>query len=500
MIGVSVLAIWVCMVAWHVRREYYVPDAARLAAGARMLAPGTHWFVIRMGDVPIGLAQSRLDTLPGGYVFNDEMTMDVPALGQVHRATARTQIDLGPSLELRGFDFVLDSRIGAFHVSARAEGDSALAVTMDAGSGPQQSRMTVGAGLLLDAALSLRMAASGALREGNEFTARIFDPSSMSERDVVVSVGPRETMVVTDSARLENGRWVANLLDTVPVFRVDQRFGGVSISNWIDEDGQIVRAESPLGFTIERMYYELARQEWQGDRSAELALGYGALIEGTAISANVDVTRIAQQPRLRVRLGGVDLEGFDLEGGRQRLRGDTLVVTKETLAETWYELPYRGSRDLGDALEATPLIQANDPRIVEVARRIAGGSTDPLVVAQRLNEWVYGELKKDVTLSVPSALQVLEARSGDCNEHTVLYVALARALGLPTRTAVGLVHIRDSFYYHAWPEVWLGEWVAVDPTLGQYPADASHLRFLIGGLARQVELIRLIGRLQLEVI
>ena len=39
----------------------------------------------------------------------------------------------------------------------------------------------------------------------------------------------------------------------------------------------------------------------------------------------------------------------------------------------------------------------------------------------------------------------------------------------------------------------------MDPTFGQAPADASHLRFLIGDLARQVELIRLIGRLRLEV-
>jgi hypothetical protein len=44
-----------------------------------------------------------------------------------------------------------------------------------------------------------------------------------------------------------------------------------------------------------------------------------------------------------------------------------------------------------------------------------------------------------------------------------------------------------------------GRWIAVDPTLGQFPADASHLRFLVGGLARQVEMIRLIGRLQLDV-
>jgi transglutaminase-like putative cysteine protease len=61
--------------------------------------------------------------------------------------------------------------------------------------------------------------------------------------------------------------------------------------------------------------------------------------------------------------------------------------------------------------------------------------------------------------------------------------------------------VRGKFYFHAWPEVWLGgTWVALDPTLGQAPADASHLRFLVGGLARQIELIRLIGRLQLEVV
>src|SRR5690606_31639436 len=99
-------------------------------------------------------------------------------------------------------------------------------------------------GLLLDAALTLRMAASGALREGNEFTARVFDPSSMSERDVVVSVGERSTIVVSDSARMENGRWVATVMDTVPVWRVEQKFGGVGITNFVDEDGQIVRAES----------------------------------------------------------------------------------------------------------------------------------------------------------------------------------------------------------------------------------------------------------------
>ncbi|CAN5893003.1 transglutaminase-like domain-containing protein [soil metagenome] len=505
-IGYAVLAAWLSVVALHAHREYRQPEGVRLAAGARSLAPGAHWFVIRMGDMPIGVAQSALDTLPDGFAFRDAITLDVPALGRLHRSYARTRIELDPMLELRTFRFALDSEIGRFAVSGTADGDSAVMITMEAGGGPQTTRMRVSGGLLLDAALTLRMAASGALHAGNTFTAQIFDPSSMSERAVEVSVEARETIIVSDSAAWIDGRWVATVMDTVPVWRVQQRFGGVTITSWVDEDGQVVRAHSPLGFTIERAYYELAQQEWRNAATADHVGGYGALIEGTAISSNVDLRDVEARPSLLVRLGGVDLAGFDLDGGRQRLHGDTLVITREpdprgaSAAGSTYALPYQRDGPAAAELEATPLIQSDDPRIAAVARQAVGGSVDAAEVAQRLNDWVYRSLRKELTLSVPSALQVLDARQGDCNEHTVLYLALARALGLPARAAVGLVHIRGSFYYHAWPEVWLGEWVAVDPTLGQYPADASHLRFIVGGLARQVELIRLIGRLRLEVL
>ena len=82
----------------------------------------------------------------------------------------------------------------------------------------------------------------------------------------------------------------------------------------------------------------------------------------------------------------------------------------------------------------------------------------------------------------------------------MLYVALARAAGIPARTAAGLLYAGGRFYYHAWAEVYLGDWVAVDPTFGQFPADAAHLRVSTGGLARQMELLRLTGSLKLEVL
>jgi hypothetical protein len=40
----------------------------------------------------------------------------------------------------------------------------------------------------------------------------------------------------------------------------------------------------------------------------------------------------------------------------------------------------------------------------------------------------------------------------------------------------------------------------MDPTFGQVPADASHIRFVIGGLAEQVEIVRLIGNLRIQVL
>ena len=42
--------------------------------------------------------------------------------------------------------------------------------------------------------------------------------------------------------------------------------------------------------------------------------------------------------------------------------------------------------------------------------------------------------------------------------------------------------------------------MAVDPTFNQFPADATHLAFVLGDLDRQVELLGVIGRITIDVI
>ena len=313
-----------------------------------------------------------------------------------------------------------------------------------------------------------------------------------------------DTVVVPDSASFdaESGRWSPSRYDSIPAWKIAEVHGGVQVESWVDADGRILSASSALGFTMEKTEYELARQA-QEDASglASLAIDEDVILS-TAVRSNVDLGAVEEHDVLRFRLTGVQLSGFQLEGGRQTLSGDTLTVRREDwdAVDPGFSLPYK-LMDFRETLESEPLIQSDDPRIQNEARGAVGRwLRDPKMAAGILTTRVDRMLAKSVTFSVPSALQVLDSRQGDCNEHTVLYVAMARALGLPARTAVGLVYLDGSFFYHAWPEVWLGEWVAVDPTFGQYPADAAHIRFVVGGLAQQVEIIRLIGRLNIEVL
>jgi len=147
----------------------------------------------------------------------------------------------------------------------------------------------------------------------------------------------------------------------------------------------------------------------------------------------------------------------------------------------------------------TPFIQSKDRILAEKAREIIGDAADALTAVTRINQWVYGNIEKKPTLSIPSALDVLKMRIGDCNEHATLFVALCRAAGIPSRLCAGIVYNEGSFYYHAWSDVFVGRWVSVDPTMNQMPVDATHICFVTGDLDKQLEIIKLIGVLRLEV-
>ncbi|MDH3289607.1 MAG: transglutaminase-like domain-containing protein [Gemmatimonadota bacterium] len=500
--AVAVLLVWIGVMGWLVKREYFRPQAELLAEAGLSVSPAATFYRLDLGGQQIGFASSLVDTLQDTIRVQDQMVLRIPALGSLQRVEARTSANLTRTLRLRSFDATLRGQDVRFGVVGRVTGDSVLDVEIQSADSKQTYRIPLERPIVLPALLPLKLAFGGNLGVGRTYSMRLFDPLTLAERDVNITVTAESTFIVPDSAELSGAEpvWIAARWDTVHAWKVKQEMGGFSVEAWIDDVGQIVQATTPVGFAMERTAYEIAFENFMR-REPELTVeGVGAdLIRATAIASNVALSDA--QDSVRVRLTGVDLVAFDLSGGRQTLVGDTLVVVRESedLLRAQYRLPASGP-PFDPYLVSEPLVQSKDPRIQAQARQIVGRTRDPRRAAQLLNDWVHGELAKRVTVSVPSALEVLKTRRGDCNEHTVLYVALARAVGIPARTAAGLVYVDGRFYYHAWPEVYLNGWVAVDPTFGQFPADASHLRFTVGGLARQVELIQLIGRLELEVI
>jgi transglutaminase-like putative cysteine protease len=503
MVGGMIIAAWLVGLGLLIRREYFQPRLERLAEAGHRVAPGVVYYGVMQGERLIGFASSTVDTSESSITIDDYFVADLPMGGKPRRASARTNVTLSRALRMRRFNVSVQADGPTIDATGEIDGDSVLVLSIGSGKEkPEKQRIALSGPILLPTLVPLAIALGDGPKVGRHYVLPVFDPSTMTPRDVGVDVRAESLFVVDDSAVVDSAtqRWRGVLPDTIRAWQVTSQSKG-AFTGWIDDHGRIMQT-TELGLELRRMPYEVAFSNWRADTSHAVVTGDRDILETTAIAANKRMDR--RIDALRIRLSNVELNGFDLNGQRQRLAHDTLVVSKEpeSAMVAPYQLSFRLlSRPQDSATtRPEPLLQSTDVRIVKAALRIRKGVRDPRVVAEKINAWVHDSIKSRVTFGVPNALEVLRTRTGDCNEHTQLFVALARAIGLPARIAAGLAYVDGKFYYHAWPEVLLGDWVPVDPTFGQFPADAAHIRFVIGGLPRQTELLRLMGNLKIDVL
>jgi hypothetical protein len=152
-----------------------------------------------------------------------------------------------------------------------------------------------------------------------------------------------------------------------------------------------------------------------------------------------------------------------------------------------------------DYRKASLAVESEAPEIVSKAREIAGAETDAYAATRKVVAWVGTHMKKEYGASADRATDVLRQMRGDCTEHSLLAVALLRALGIPARRVDGLVYVQNgdgvpALYWHEWVEAFVGStWTQLDPTFGQPVADATHLTL---GEESQADIIPLLGKLK----
>jgi transglutaminase-like putative cysteine protease len=181
-----------------------------------------------------------------------------------------------------------------------------------------------------------------------------------------------------------------------------------------------------------------------------------------------------------------------LVGGRQTLHGDTLLVERWAPSDSGARKPLR---ELGAWVD----LPVTNPRIRAAAHSaLAGrGARTAVDSARELTRWVARAVATDKgDEATAAAVVALQTRSGGPDAKARLLATLAREVGLPARVVSGLAIMPEGSFGHSWTEIWLGRWVAADPTFGHFPASTSLIRLWVAGRSRPLDLLPLGGGAQ----
>lgn len=319
------------------------------------------------------------------------------------------------------------------------------------------------------------------LKPGDEISIPYFDPTTQSQSLAKIKIFDAESVQVRDQKKY--GTKV----------RVD--FIGMETQLWLDDDYRLLREYTPaMDLEMIPITREEALAEIETNQVFDLLSFFAVKIDNPAPFSHA-------LKYLKLRLSGIEIGELQVSDDFQQLVSeDPLIVAStrpELAALPRLTLPIT---DQAEFLKSSVYIQSDHPEIIAAGREIVGPEKDAARAAEKLVHGVYRMLKKNPVPSLPSALDVLKTREGDCNEHAVLFAALARAVGIPAKIYVGLVNIYgDSYWYHAWCAVWLGKWVPVDPTFDQFPADLNHLKLKEGEISEQAKVLTVVGKLRIAV-
>ena len=283
---------------------------------------------------------------------------------------------------------------------------------------------------------------------------------------------------------------------------------------WLDDRYAARRSESELPGLGKLTLYRTSRDVAEKEGAAPALLPDLGLTTLVSLKKPIDRPHEAREIVYRITVKGDDdpttTFARDARQEARNVKGHT------------FELVVRAAREPAAGAEAAPpgkeflessyFLDSADARLRRLAARVVGGETDPLAKARKVEKWVSENMRPSSSVGFATASQVCRDLQGDCRQHAMLTAALCRAVGVPARTAVGLVYVEDRergpvLGFHMWTEVWVrGQWFGVDATLGQGSVGAGHLKITdhswrdIQTLAPLLPVTRVLGKIQVEVV
>ena len=435
----------------------------------------------------LGFNHARVEVGPTAVRVYTQVFFRLEAGGAVQKTSITQETELTPDLKLKRFSLLQELMGKRQKIEGRVEGDQLIYEVTTRGFHKKKT-LPFPPGTVPASTVWLNILDRG-LTVGRQGRFNLF-------------IEPFQTMTPM-SYRILRKETVAFAGKQVESFVVQQEYAGFQTTLWVTPDGSVLREVSAQGFESRKEPEAMARN------MGKHALSVSSFITLSLVETNRRIADPDRQERLKVEVSRLARADSVPQDHRQTVlktektkRGTytaTLVVQREPGKPKESEI--RPLKQAPSLLEDTSQIQSRHPMIRALSREVVQDETDAWRAALKINHWVYENMEK-VLVDAFTALDALKDRKGECQSHTNLFTAIARAAGIPTKVVNGLVYSNEfkGFVYHAWPQVWVGEWRALDPTFGQDRVDATHIKLSEGNNAGALKLTEFIGTVGIKIL
>ena len=400
--------------------------------------------------------------------------------------TINQKTRLGPDFKLRSFSLLQEITGHRQQVEGRVEGNRLIYRIKSRGFDKEKS-IEFPPGTLPSSTFLLNLLADG-LKVGQKGTLSLFLEPFQMLVDLEYEV-----------LRKDNLEYEGKSVET---FAIKQKIEGIETTLWVAGDGSVIKETTNQGFASFKESAEVAQK-------LDEPLTVSSMITMSLVKLDQPIDRSERVREIIFYLQPLRSPDLVPQDQRQKIlkaeqlpnglyRATLQVKTEPKRIASLSRWPGESTQD-PKYLEDSAQVQARHPMIRALARDLTGDKRNVWQVAKDINRWVHQNLAKELVDTV-TALDALHERRGECQSHTYLFTALARAVGIPTRIVNGLVYSQEysGFLYHAWPEVYVGEWRALDPTFGQDVVDATHIKLTEGTEEGSFRLMEFVGKLKID--
>jgi len=449
------------------------------------------WYEIVFNGKKIGFSHIKINPVeknPKLFKINSSVFFSINFLGIRNEVNFRGIDYVKPDLTLVSFEneLIIDKK--KLLIKGEVKKDS-LFTRLESDHILEQQSLEINEPLYPASGVNLYPPLKG-MKTGNSYQYQIYDPHSQSLKKVKQKVLSYETSEFFDE----------------PAFRVKTSITSLNATSWINDKGETIFEMSRGGRLIIAKEAENTAKQFIYKKSFKKNDDF---LDFCLIKTKRTIPHPRDIKFLEVEITGLADYGLIISDQRQKIEinEEKNPPIASFRIEAAPKIKYEAIRiplppeKFNKYLTPSRRIQSKHPEIVSRAKTIIKGEKQPLPAVKDLVSWVSREIKSGMVDSV-SALEVLRSKEGECQAHALLYTALSRAVGIPTRVVSGLVYLENmGFLYHSWAESFTGCWIAVDPTFGQVPADASHIKLVEGeNLEDLSPLVDVIGYLKAEVI